>query len=71
MTVRSVDDDDDEETYLLAEHGEEKAPGARTVTTSSPLGKVLVGASKDEQIVVRAPGGSFKYIVVGFEPFVG
>jgi transcription elongation factor GreA len=71
VTVRSVDDDDDEETYLLAEHGEEKAPGARTVTTSSPLGKVLVGASKDEQIVVRAPGGSFKYIVVGFEPFVG
>ena len=71
VTVRSVDEDDDEETYLLAEHGEEKAPGARTVTTSSPLGKVLVGASKDEQIVVRAPGGSFKYIVVGFEPFVG
>ena len=71
VTVRSVDDDDDEETYLLAEHGEEKAPGARTVTTSSPLGKVLVGASKDEQIVVRAPGGSFTYVVVGFEPFVG
>ncbi len=71
VTVRSLDDGDDEETYLLAEHGEEKAPGARTVTTSSPLGKVLVGASKDEQIVVQAPGGSFKYIVVGFEPFVG
>lgn len=71
VTVRSLDDGDDEETYLLAEHGEEKAPGARTVTTSSPLGKVLVGASKDEQIEVRAPGGSFKYIVVGFEPFVG
>src|ERR671918_425583 len=53
VTVRSLDDDADEETYLLAEHGEEKAPGARTVTTSSPLGKVLVGASKDERIVVR------------------
>jgi transcription elongation factor GreA len=71
VTVRSLDDEDEEETYLLAEHGEEKAPGARTVTTSSPLGKELVGASKDEQIVVRAPGGSFTYIVVGFEPFVG
>lgn len=70
VTVRSLDDDD-EETYLLAEHGEEKAPGARTVTTSSPLGRVLVGASKDQEIVVKAPGGSFKYIVVGYEPFVG
>jgi transcription elongation factor GreA len=70
VTVRSLEDDD-EETYLLAEHGEEKAPGARTVTTSSPLGRVLVGASKDQEIVVKAPGGSFKYVIVGFEPFVG
>ena len=71
VTVRSLDDEDDEETYLLAEHGEEKAPGARTVTTSSPLGKALMGASKDQEIVVKAPGGSFRYVVVGFEPFVG
>ena len=71
VTVRPLDDDDEEETYLLAEHGEEKAPGARTVTTSSPLGKELVGASKDQQIEVQAPGGSFRYVVVGFEPFAG
>jgi transcription elongation factor GreA len=71
VTVRSLDDEDDEETYLLAEHGEEKAPGARTVTTSSPLGRALMGASKDQEIVVKAPGGSFRYVVVGFEPFVG
>jgi transcription elongation factor GreA len=71
VTVRSLDDDDDEETYLLAEHGEEKAPGARTVTTSSPLGSALMGASKDQEVVVKAPGGSFRYVVVGFEPFVG
>jgi transcription elongation factor GreA len=71
VTVRSQDDDDDEETYLLAEHAEEKAPGARTVTTSSPLGTALVGAAKDQEIVVEAPGGSFRYVVVGFEPFSG
>jgi transcription elongation factor GreA len=72
VTVRSLDDDDEEEeTYLLAEHGEEKAPGARTVTTSSPLGRALMGTSKDQKIVVKAPGGSFRYVVVGFEPFVG
>jgi transcription elongation factor GreA len=71
VTVRSLDDEDEEGTYLLAEHGEEKAPGARTVTTSSPLGRALMGASKDQEVVVKAPGGSFRYVVVGFEPFVG
>jgi transcription elongation factor GreA len=71
VTVRSLDDEDDEETYLLAEHGEERAPGARTVTTSSPLGTALMGASKDQEVLVEAPGGSFRYMVVGFEPFLG
>jgi len=42
VTVRPLDEDDPEdETYLLAEHAEERAPGARTVTTSSPLGAAL------------------------------
>jgi transcription elongation factor GreA len=71
VTVRPLDDDDEDETYLLAEHGEERAPGARTVTTSSPLGVALVGASKDDEVVVEAPGGRFRYRVVGFEPFMG
>lgn len=71
VTLRPLDEQDDDETYLLAEHGEERAPGARTVTTSSPLGKTLIGASKDEELVVDAPGGRFRYLVVGFEPFTG
>ena len=72
MTLRPIEEeDDDEETYLLAEHGEERAPGARTVTTSSPLGTALIGASKDAEVVVEAPGGRFRYRVVGFEPFLG
>jgi transcription elongation factor GreA len=72
VTVRPLDDDEPEdETYLLAEHAEEKAPGSRTVTTESPLGSVLLGAEAGREVVVEAPGGSFRYRVVSFEPFKG
>ena len=72
VTVRPLDDDDpEEETYLLAEHAEEKASGARTVTTTSPFGSALMGVAEGEEIVYQAPGGSFRYVVVGFEPHTG
>ena len=72
VTVRPLDDDEPEdETYLLAEHAEEKAPGARTVTTTSPLGSALMGAATGEEVVYEAPGGNFRYVVVGFEPHAG
>ncbi len=72
VTVRPLDEDDpDEETYLLAEHAEERASGARTVTTTSPLGSALVGAAEGKEIVYEAPGGNFRYVVVSFEPFTG
>jgi len=68
VTIRPLDDDEPEdETYLLAEHAEEKAPGARTITTSSPLGAALLGAVPGQEIVYEAPGGDFRYVVVGFE----
>ena len=57
VTIRPVDDDDDDdETYLLAEHAEERAPGARTVTTTSPLGAALVGAAAEQEVAYEAPG---------------
>jgi transcription elongation factor GreA len=69
VTIRPLDEDDPEdETYLLAEHAEERAPGVRTITTTSPLGSALTGRALDDEIAYEAPGGTFHYLVVGFEP---
>ena len=72
VTVKPLDfDDEDDETYLIAEHAEEKAPGARTVTTGSPFGSALVGTAIGDEIAYEAPGGTFRYRIVSLEPFVG
>jgi transcription elongation factor GreA len=72
VTVRSLDDDEpEEETYLLAEHAEEKASGVRTVTTTSPFGQALAGAAEGQEVQHEAPGGVFRYVVVSFEPHAG
>jgi len=69
VTVRPLDDDDEEEeTYLLADSAEERADGARTITTTSPLGEALVGAKPGDEVDYRAPGGTFRCVVVKFEP---
>jgi transcription elongation factor GreA len=72
VTIRPLDEDDpDDETYLLADHAEERAAGARTITVSSPLGSALMGVAVDAEIVYEAPGGSYRYRVVSFEPHTG
>ena len=38
----------------LAEHAEERATGARTITTSSPLGSALIGASAGQEVAYQA-----------------
>jgi transcription elongation factor GreA len=74
VTLRPLDadgegDEPDEETYLVALSAEERAPGVRTVTSASPLGSVLLGRRIGERVTYEAPGGTFAYEVVRFEPY--
>jgi transcription elongation factor GreA len=69
VTLRPLDDDDPEdEVYLLAESAEERHPGVRTITTTSPLGSAALGKGSGDEVAYDAPGGTFRYRVVGFEP---
>jgi len=70
-TLRPLNEDQPEdELYLLAASKEERAPGARTVSVSSPLGQALVGRRVGDQVTYQAPGGLFAYEVVALEPFL-
>jgi transcription elongation factor GreA len=66
VTLRLLEDSDEpeDETYLMALSPEERAPGVRTVTPSSPLGSVLLGRRVGDQVTYEAPGGTFAYEVV-------
>jgi transcription elongation factor GreA len=69
VTLRPLDDGSDEdETYLVALSREERAPGVRTVTSDSPLGSVLLGKRVGDRVSYQAPGGTFAYEVLSFEP---
>jgi transcription elongation factor GreA len=67
VTLRLLEDADEseEETYLMALSPEERAPGVRTITPSSPLGSVLLGRRVGDRVTYEAPGGTFAYQVVG------
>jgi transcription elongation factor GreA len=70
VTVRPTDEEEPEdEVYLIAHSSEERAPGVRTVTESSPFGEALVGRKVGERVAYEAPGGTFTYEVVGLEPY--
>ncbi len=66
VTVRLLEDSEEseDETYLIALSPEERAPGVRTVTPSSPFGSVLMGRRVGDRVEYEAPGGTFAYQVV-------
>jgi transcription elongation factor GreA len=68
IIVSVQEDGEDVEEYLLASTAEEKAPGIRTITTSSPLGSALVGKRVGDAAQVAAPRGRFSVKVVGLRP---
>ena len=68
VTLRPLEDDPDEEEYLVAHSSDERAPGVRTITITSPLGAALVGKRIGDEVTYEAPGGTFAYEVVGLRP---
>jgi transcription elongation factor GreA len=72
VTLRPLDEDDpDEETYLIAHVPEERAPGVRTVTATSPLGAAMMGHKVGERFSYEAPAGTFGYEIIKIEPTGG
>jgi transcription elongation factor GreA len=68
VTLLPQEDEPETETYLVAHSAEERAPGVRTITVSSPLGSALLGKRVGDQVSYEAPGGTFSYEVVALEP---
>jgi len=68
VTLRPVEDDPEDEVYLVAHSADERAPGVRTITVTSPLGAALVGKQVGDRVSYEAPGGTFAYEVVALEP---
>ena len=71
VEVREAGSDDDVDTYLVAASAEERAKGARTVTTKSPLGSAMLGKKAGDKVVYEAPGGNFTYEIVAIRSWDG
>lgn len=62
--IVKVKDGDDTDEYLVASTNEEKIPGLRTVTVSSPMGSALRGKRVGDVVDVEAPAGTFSIEVL-------
>jgi transcription elongation factor GreA len=69
VTVRDADGDED--TYLFAASAQEKAKGARTITSASPLGAALAGKAVGDKASYQAPGGEFTIEITSIDPWSG
>ncbi len=62
VKVRDLEDDT-EEIYRVV-GTQEADPLHGSISDESPIGKALMGKRKGEEVVVNAPGGTFKYLLV-------
>lgn len=62
-TVKVVDEDDKENTYILV--GPEEADLEKgLISISSPLGRAMIGKEEGDEFTFNAPGGSRSYEVL-------
>ncbi len=70
VTLRPEEADPEDEVYLVAHSSDERAPGVRTITVTSPLGAALLDKRVGDRVSYEAPGGTFGYEIVGIAPHV-
>lgn len=58
-----LDIDGDEETYFVAGSREDRHEEHDVLSTASPIGQAVLGASKGDTVTVEAPAGAFDVTV--------
>ncbi len=65
-SVVTVEDDGDEVAYTIV-GADESNPGAGRISSSSPVGRALVGHDVGDEIVVRTPAGDRTYRILAIK----
>jgi transcription elongation GreA/GreB family factor len=59
--------DGDTERYVLVDEGVGTRARSDWVSVGSPLGRMLLGRSKGDEVQVESPGGVISYVIIDFE----
>ncbi|MBN1983095.1 MAG: transcription elongation factor GreA [Chitinivibrionales bacterium] len=65
VKIMDVEDSSTEEYTLVGEA--ETNPGKGKISTTSPIGKALLGRSAGETVEVQTPGGKIRLKIIAFE----
>lgn len=66
--VVSLDVDGDEEVYYVSSTREERHPEHEVLSTASPIGKAVLGATKGDTVTAQVPAGSLEIKVKEIRP---